>query len=207
MGSRRAADRTTEMTVTPIAVDTFGDAQGYTDLMRRAVIVSAQRRRQTTNNTKTRGEVAGSTAKLYRQKGTGKARAGSARAVQRRGGGVVFGPRTRVVRHRLARRERREALRCLLAHKAHDEKIHVIDSWGPQTKTKERAAWLAASGFHGRVLLLDQAPSEALRRSSRNIPGVNVQRADAVGFMEIAVADYVVATDDALKVLRGARNE
>ena len=192
--------------VSAVAADHFGEPGERAELLRRSVLVNAQRQRQATSSSKTRGDVVGSTAKLYRQKGTGRARAGSMSATQRRGGSVVFGPRPREVRRRLSRRERREALRSLLASMAQAECVHRVDAWGDLAKTKERAAWLADAGLAGKVLLLDSDPTDALRRSSRNIPGVTVQRADAVGFMDIAVADHVVATDDALKVLQGARN-
>ncbi len=204
MAAARA--KTTAAGVSVVAADHFGEPGARAELLRRSVLVNAQRRRQATSSSKTRGDVVGSTAKIYRQKGTGRARAGSMSATQRRGGSVVFGPRPRDVRRRLSRRERREALRSLLASMAQGERVHRVDAWGDLAKTKERAAWLAGAGLAGKVLLLDSDPSDALQRSSRNIPGVTVQRADAVGFTDIAVADHVVATDDALKVLQGARN-
>lgn len=204
MAGRREGSKT-EL-ITAVDAGLFGDPRASAELLRRSVLVENQRRRQGTSSTKTRGEVVGSTAKLYGQKGTGRARAGSMSATQRRGGSVVFGPRPRDVRRRISRRERREALRSLLASMARDERIHCVYSWGDIDKTKERAKWLADTGLVGKVLLLDSAPPDDLQRSSRNIPGVTVQRADAVGFMDIAVADHVVASEDALKVLQGTRN-
>ncbi|MCY4110688.1 MAG: 50S ribosomal protein L4 [Chloroflexi bacterium] len=192
--------------IAPVETDLFGEPGARDELLRRAAVVGAQRRRQSTSSTQTRGEVTASAQKLYRQKGVGRARAGSASAGQRRGGAVTFGPRPRTVRRRLSRRERREALRSLLAQKAQADRVHRVEAWGDSPKTKERAAWLADAGLAGRLLLLDTEPPEALRRSSRNIPGVTVERADAVGFMEIAAADHVVATDAALDVLRGVHS-
>jgi len=190
--------------VTPVGTDVFGEPGASAELLRRAAIVGAQRRRQSTSSTQSRGEVTASAQKLYRQKGVGRARAGSASAGQRRGGAVTFGPRPRTVNRRLGRRERRQALRSLLAQMAQADCVHRVEDWGDSDKTKERAAWLADAGLAGRLLLLDAEPPESLRRSSRNIPGVTVQRADAVGFMEVAAADHVVATDAALDLLRGA---
>ena len=192
--------------ITPVGTDVFGEPGARDEILRRAAIVGAQRRRQSTSSTQTRGEVTASAQKLYRQKGVGRARAGSASAGQRRGGAVTFGPRPRTVRRRLSRRERREALRSLLAQKAQADRVHRVEDWGDTAKTKERAAWLADAGLAGRLLLLDREPPEALRRSSRNIPSVTVQRADAVGFMDVAAADHVVATDAALDLLRGVRH-
>ena len=189
--------------IAPVGSDAFGEPGASAELLRRAAVVAAQRRRQSTSSTQSRGEVTASAQKLYRQKGTGRARAGSASAGQRRGGAVTFGPRPRTVNRRLGRRERREALRTLLAQKAQADCVHRVEEWGDTAKTKERAAWLADAGLAGRLLLLDTEPPEALRRSSRNIPGVTVQRADAVGFMDVAAADHVVATDAALDLLRG----
>ena len=201
MAAKRGA--TANAPITPVATDLFGEPGAREDLLRRAANVGAQRRRQSTSSAKTRSEVVASAQKLYRQKGVGRARAGSASAPQRRGGAVAFGPRPRTVRRRLSRRERREALRSLLAQKAQADRVYRVEDWGDTAKTKERAAWLADAGLAGRLLLLDQEPPEALRRSSRNIPGVTVQRADAVGFMDVAAADHVVATDAALALLRG----
>ncbi len=192
--------------IAPVETDLFGEPGARDELLRRASVVGAQRRRQSTSSTQTRGEVTASAQKLYRQKGVGRARAGSASAGQRRGGAVTFGPRPRTVRRRLSRRERREALRSLLAQKAQADRVHRVETWGDSPKTKERAAWLADAGLAGRLLLLDTEPPETLRRSSRNIPGVTVERADAVGFMDIAAADHVVATDAALDILRGDHN-
>lgn len=192
--------------IAPVETDLFGEPGARDELLRRAAVVGAQRRRQSTSSTQTRGEVTASAQKLYRQKGVGRARAGSASAGQRRGGAVTFGPRPRTVRRRLSRRERREALRSLLAQKAQADRVHRVEAWGDSPKTKERAAWLADAGLAGRLLLLDSEPPEALRRSSRNIPGVTVERADAVGFMDIAAADHVVATDAALDILRGVHS-
>ncbi|MCY3785016.1 MAG: 50S ribosomal protein L4 [Chloroflexi bacterium] len=192
--------------IAPVETDLFGEPGARDELLRRAAVVGAQRRRQSTSSTQTRGEVTASAQKLYRQKGVGRARAGSASAGQRRGGAVTFGPRPRTVRRRLSRRERREALRSLLAQKAQADRVHRVEAWGDSPKTKERAAWLADAGLAGRLLLLDTEPPDALRRSSRNIPGVTVERADAVGFMDIAAADHVVATDAALDILRGVHS-
>ena len=199
-----AAQETTP--ITPVGTELFGDPGARDELLRRATVVGAQRQRQSTSSTQSRGEVTASAQKLYRQKGVGRARAGSASAGQRRGGAVTFGPRPRTVRRRLSRRERREALRSLLAQKAQADRVHRVDAWGDSPKTKERAAWLADAGLAGRLLLLDAEPPEALRRSSRNIPGVTVERADAVGFMDVAAADHIVATDAALDLLRGGRD-
>ena len=67
---------------------------------------------------------------------------------------------------------------------------------------RDRAAWIEAAGLQGRILLVDVEPPEGLRRSSRNIPNVQVVRADSISFYEAAVADHIVASEDALALLR-----
>ena len=100
------------------------------------------------------------------------------------------------------KRERRQAVRALLAAKAADDCISVAASWGDSPKTRDRAAWLKAAGLSGRVLLVDVAPPEELRRSVRNIPNVDVERADTLNFYEIAVVDHLVASQAALDALQ-----
>ena len=188
--------------LTPVAVDCFGAAEASAELMKRMLTVHAANQRQRTANTQSRGEVSASTAKLYRQKGTGRARAGSARSPIRRGGGVTFGPKPGPSHARVNKRERRQAVRALLAAKAADQCLSVAEAWGDSPKTRERAAWLQAAGLSGRVLLVDVDPPEELRRSTRNIPYVEIGRSDTVNFYEIAVADHIVASQAALDELQ-----
>ncbi len=186
----------------PVASDCFGSADAPAEMLKRMLIVHAANQRQATANTKSRGQVAASTAKLFRQKGSGRARAGSAGSPVRRGGGVAFGPKPGRARARMNKRERKEAIRALLAGKAAGACIRVAPSWGDSPRTRDRAAWLTASGLSGRVLLVDVDPSEALRRSARNIPNVDVERADTLSFYGIAVADHIVASPAALDALQ-----
>ena len=186
----------------PVAADCFGAAEASAELLKRMITAHAVNRRQRTANTQSRGEVSASTAKLFRQKGTGRARAGSAGSPIRRGGGVAFGPKPQQSRTRVNKRERRQAVRALLAAKAADNCVSVAASWGDSPKTRDRAAWLDAVGLSGRVLLVDVDPPEHLRRSARNIPDVDVERADTLNFYEIAVADHIVASQAALDALQ-----
>ena len=197
-----AAESTSPARLTPVGSDCFGAAAASAELMKRMLTMHAANQRQGTANTKSRGEVVASTAKLFRQKGTGRARAGSAGSPIRRGGGVAFGPKPRRTRVHVNKRERRQAVRALLAAKAADDCISVAASWGDSPKTRDRAAWLKAAGLSGRVLLVDVAPPEELRRSVRNIPNVDVERADTLNFYEIAVVDHLVASQAALDALQ-----
>ena len=180
----------------------FGLPDVHPELLKRALETHATNQRQGTSSTQSRSEVTGSTAKLYRQKGTGRARAGSASSAIRRGGSVTFGPRPRQIRARMSRRERKSAVRGVLAAMTDSGCISVANSWGDVSKTRERAAWIEAAGLQGRILLVDVEPPEGLRRSSRNIPNVQVVRADSISFYEAAVADHIVASEDALALLR-----
>ena len=197
-----AAESTSPARLTPVGSDCFGAAAASAELMKRMLTMHAANQRQGTANTKSRGEVVASTAKLFRQKGTGRARAGSAGSPIRRGGGVAFGPKPRRTRVHVNKRERRQAVRALLAAKAADDCISVAASWGDSPKTRDRAAWLKAAGLSGRVLLVDVDPPEELRRSVRNIPNVDVERADTLNFYEIAVVDHLVASQEALDALQ-----
>ena len=196
------AEAASPVALAPVGIDCFGSADASAELLKRMLTVHSANQRQATANTKSRGEVAASTAKLFRQKGSGRARAGSAGSPVRRGGGVAFGPKPGRARVRISRRERRRAVRALLAAKAADERICVAASWGDSPKTRDRAAWLNAAGLSGRVLLVDVDPSEELRRSTRNIPHVDVERADSLNFYAVAVADHIVASQAALDMLQ-----
>jgi large subunit ribosomal protein L4 len=197
-----AVESTSPAALTPVASDCFGASDASAELMKRMLTAHAANQRQGTANTKSRGEVVASTAKLFRQKGTGRARAGSAGSPVRRGGGVAFGPKPRRTRVHVNKRERRQAVRALLAAKAAEDCISVAASWGDSPKTRDRAAWLKAAGLSGRVLLVDVDPPEELRRSVRNIPNVDVERADTLNFYEIAIVDNLVASQAALAALQ-----
>ncbi len=109
----------------------------YRSLVHQAMVAQRANLHRGTHKTKSRGEVRGSTAKLYRQKGTGRARAGSARSGTRRGGGVIFGPRPRSYRQDLPKRMRRLALRSVLSAKAANGSLQVVDELtieSPRTK-------------------------------------------------------------------------
>jgi large subunit ribosomal protein L4 len=205
MAARRAGAASAKPA--PVAADLFGEPLANPEILHRALRTHAQNARQGTQHTKTRGEVAFSTVKLYRQKGTGRARVGSSGSNLRRGGGVAFGPRTRTIDRRMSRRDRRLALRSLLASKAGEQRVLRAGGWGDSASTKDRAAWLAAADLTGRVLLIDVEPTTELRRSAHNLPGVLVARADSIGFFDLAVADHIVATDEAITVLQGKASD
>ena len=157
--------------------------------------------RQGTAKTKERGEVKYSTAKLYRQKGTGRARAGSARSPVRSGGGTVFGPKPRNHRHRVNRKVRRAALRSALSDRANGEAVYVIDD--PQLdapKTRHMVQLLEKMGLSGQtVLFVINEGDDTLLRSLRNIRGVDVMPSSQINAYQILRSDNVVFTEASLQ--------
>lgn len=139
-------------------------------------VVTAQlaNRRSGTAATKTRGEVRGSTKKLYRQKGTGRARLGGARSPTRRGGGVAFGPSPRKYTQKVLKKVRKAALRMALSDKLQGKNLIVIDNLVlNEIKTKRVALMLKRFDVRGALFVTDQR-MDALEKSSRNIPGIKV---------------------------------
>lgn len=158
-------------------------------------------RRQGTAKTKERGEVKYSTAKLYRQKGTGRSRAGSLRSPVRSGGGTTFGPKPRNHRQRINRKVRRMALRSALSDRAQGEAIYVIDD--PQLdapKTKHMVSLLESMGLGGKTVLFVIAEGEdVLLKSLRNIEGVDVLPASQLNAYQILRSENVVFTEGSLR--------
>lgn len=155
--------------------------------------------RQGTHKTKTRAEVSGGTSKPWRQKGTGRARAGTIRAAQWRGGGVVFGPRPRNYRTDIPRKMRQLARRSALNARARENALLVIEPLGFEVpKTTQLAQVLANVGVIDRkVLLLTDGTNSAVYLSGRNMPGVQVlPYADAAAY-HILWSDVVVVEENA----------
>jgi large subunit ribosomal protein L4 len=153
-----------------------------------------------THDTKTRGEVSGGGKKPYRQKGTGRARQGSIRSPQYTGGGVVFGPHPRSYVQRLPRQMKRLALCGALTAKLDDDAIRVLDGFGlDEPKTRDLIGVLAALGReNGRVLIVAPGTDETLILSARNLPRVEVIRADSLNVVALLNADTVLIEQPAL---------
>jgi large subunit ribosomal protein L4 len=145
-------------------------------LLHDAVVMYQANLRQGSHKTKTRGEVAGSTKKMYRQKGTGNARAGSRRSGVRRGGGHIFAKRPRDYGYRLPRKALQAATRMALASKIRDGQVLLIDELSMTApKTREMAGILKALGCAGKSLLVATAAHDpAVYKSARNIERVSV---------------------------------
>ena len=156
--------------------------------------------RQGTHDTKTRAEVKASTAKLYRQKGTGRARAGSAGSPTRIGGGVAFGPHPRDYSYTLPRKIKRRALKSALSDRADNERVLVIEDFAmdaPNTQTM--ANILKAMKLEGRhTLLVLDSEGDNIYLSARNLKGVRVLRSNELNAYTILWADNLVFTQKAL---------
>ena len=157
-------------------------------------------KRQGTHDTKTRAEVTASTAKLYRQKGTGRARAGSAGSPTRVGGGVAFGPHPRDYSYTLPRKVKRKALKSALTYRAGNDRIAVIEDFEmDRPRTQALVKVLKAMELKGRhtLLVLDRE-GDNVYLSARNIKGVRVLRSNELNAYTILWADNLVFTQKAL---------
>ncbi len=182
--------------------DTIFGLPARRDILARMVNWQLAKRRQGTHKAKGRSEVAGSTRKLFRQKGTGRARAGNIRVSQRRGGGVVFGPQPRDHSHDLPKKVRRLALKTALSAKASEGKLVVLEAAKLESgKTRELAKRFQALGWRS-VLLIDGVDlDEGLVRAARNIPEVDVLPQQGANVYDILRRDTLVLTRDAVQAL------
>ena len=156
--------------------------------------------RQGTANTKTRGEVSGSTRKLFRQKGTGNARAGSIRSPLRRGGGIVFGPKTRNYRQVVPKKMRRLALKCVLSEKIRDGELMILEQLKfDQPKTKEMVRILEAVGVDSSALIVTSEPEENVVKSARNLPGIKTMPASLLNVTDILSRKILLVTVAAVR--------
>ena len=159
--------------------------------------------RQGTHKAKERAETAGSTRKLYRQKGTGNARAGSAKSPIRKSGGTIFGPRPRDYTLRVNRKTKQLARRSALTYKAREEALRVVEGLALNVPSTRTIAQLLRTFEleHRKVLLLTSGPDETLYRSGRNIPKLVIRSAANVSTLDVLSAQAVIMQDGALGVL------
>mgnify|MGYP000994652377 CR=1 FL=1 len=164
-------------------------------------VVKAQlaNRRLGTASTKTRGEVRGGGKKPWRQKGTGRARAGSRRSPLWKGGGTVFGPKPRDYSIRLPRKVRRLALKSVLSDKVSANDIVVLDELRfEEPKTKRMVEVLDALNVSAKALVVTADGDVNVVKSARNIPGVKPVRADFMNVYDLLAYDKLVITKDAV---------
>ena len=155
--------------------------------------------RRGTHATKTRAEVSGSGRKLWRQKGTGRARVGDIRNPKWRKGGTVHGPQPRSYEKALSAREKRNALKSALSRKLADERVLVLESFDLDSpKTKAFAAQLAALGIDGKALLVDRHDNSNLSLAARNNRALKTVDALGVNVYDVVDRGWLILSEPAL---------
>jgi large subunit ribosomal protein L4 len=170
-------------------------------------VVNAQRAamRQGTHAVKTRAEVSGGGKKPWRQKGTGRARQGSIRSPQWRGGGIVFGPTPRGYAVKINQKVRQLALRSALSYHASKGQLKIVDSVSiTEPKTKLFSQFLTGIGIEGKTLVVAKSFGENEVRAARNIPSVQFSQANHISVYDILNTKNLVITKDAVEALEEA---
>lgn len=164
-----------------------------------AVIMQRASLRQGTHAVKNRSAVSGGGRKPWRQKGTGRARQGSIRSPQWRGGGIVFGPTPRSYSYKLPRKVRRLAIKSVLSQKVLDQKLVVVEALQfDAPKTKEFAQVLANLKVDTKVLVVVESSNEFAQLAARNIPNVTIVDETQVTVLDVVKNDKLVLTQAAL---------
>ena len=172
------------------------------DILQRAVKWQLAKRQSGSHKTKERWEVRGTTGKMYRQKGTGRARHGSRRVSQFVGGGVTFGPRVRSHAHSLPKKVRRLALKCALSSKQTEGKLVVLDAAVlEKPKTKVLATHLLELGWQSALVIDGDQIDNNFRRAVDNLPNIDVIPSQGINVYDILRCDVLVLTKSALGVL------
>ncbi len=167
-------------------------------LLYAAVRYQRAKARAGTHKAKERAEVRGGGKKPFRQKGTGRARAGTTRAPHWRGGGVVFGPRVRSHAHKLNKKVRRAALCSALSRRAEDNAIVVLDGLTlPEPKTRQVTDFMKRFELRD-MLLIISGRDENLLKSTRNLPNVTVLLTEGLNVYDVLHRDNLVLTQDAV---------
>ena len=161
-------------------------------------------RRQGTHKTKGWAEVSGGGKKPFKQKGTGRARQGSTRAPQWRGGAVIHGVTPRDYRQKVNRKKRRIAFQSVLTSRVEEGRFIVVDSldFSAEPKTRKVVEFLDALGAEGRVLIVSKGVDEMLLRAAGNIPYVAIEVAGALSIYDLLVADTIVISREAAEALQ-----
>jgi large subunit ribosomal protein L4 len=201
--------------------DTKGNSQGElevkfpliengkgTQAVHDAVVAYMAAQRMGTACTKTAGEVTGTNKKPWRQKGTGRARAGSFQSPLWRGGGVVFGPKPRDYTKKVSRTTRQLALRKALSERLRAGDVVVVDDLKlASSKTKEFVSVLAALGATGTTLLVSHNTDKNLALASRNVPTVELSTGDALTTYEVLRSDKLIFTKSAFEQVEARLNK
>jgi large subunit ribosomal protein L4 len=183
--------------------DSIFKAPVKTSVLHQVVRSQLVAKREGTAACKTRGMVKGSTKKLFRQKGTGNARAGSIKSPLRKGGGVIFGPSQRSYAIKVPKKVRKLALKMALSSKLEDQTITVIDDFKLEAvKTKELALVLKTLNLSD-LLIVSDAEDTKLLMSSRNIPDVKVIKTEGLNVYDILKFKNLLLVEDSIKNIEG----
>lgn len=185
----------------PVTLDVVGSGRTVTldlpepqeSVLHEVVAWQLAKRRRGTAATKTRSHVVGSTAKIYPQKGTGRARHGSRKAPIFVGGGISFGPQPRDYGYTLPKRVRRLGLHMAIADRANEGKLTLVESFDLSGKTKEFVAWAKDHGFDGSERVLLVTDDEMARRAARNLPWVDVLPSRGLNVYDILRNEAIIA--------------
>ena len=181
--------------------------RGNPPLIHQAVVAARAGARRGTHSTKGRTDVRGGGAKPFRQKGTGRARQGTIRASQMRGGGIVFGPHPRDHSKSLNKKMSRKALQNALAHKAASESLMVVEEFVLEApKTKELVAAMDRFDIISALIIVESV-SEEIERASGNLTWVKVVASDRVNIYDVLAFDTLIVTRNALEALEGALSQ
>jgi large subunit ribosomal protein L4 len=188
--------------------DIFGVAE-KAGVLHGAVLNFLANQRQGTHATKTRGLTRGGGRKPWRQKGTGRARAGTIRSPLWKGGGTVFGPQPRDYSYSLPKKAKKLALKSVLSGKMSEGEITVLDEFAiDKPRTKDMISVLKNLGLEGKsTLIVLPDKNEAVLLSARNIPGITVRRVSDLNAYEVAVHNRLLITRQALEKLAEAGNK
>ena len=174
-----------------------------TAVLHQVVTAQLAGRRSATASVRHRSDVRGSTRKLFKQKGTGRARRGSIKSPVLRGGGVVFGPDGRQYMQKVHKKMRRLALKMALSSKLATQALTVLDRFElDRIKTRDFVAVMQTLKL-GKVLIVTDAANENLERSARNVPGVKVMRAEGLNVYDVLKYDRLLLTEPSVGRIEG----
>ncbi|MBW2147459.1 MAG: 50S ribosomal protein L4 [Deltaproteobacteria bacterium] len=184
--------------------DSVFDADIKPHIMHSVVVWQLAKRRRGTASTKDRSKLTYSTSKLYRQKGTGRARAGSKRSPLRVGGGIIFGPTPRSYATNLPKKVRKMALKFALTQALREGKLTVLDSFPMEAiKTKEFISRFSGLQLPKALIVID-GKDENLEKSARNVPGVKILRAAGLNVYDILYYQNLVLMQSSIPLIEGA---
>lgn len=187
--------------------DSVWNIETNEDCVKKSIKLQQAATRQGTAKAKTRSEVSGGGRKPWKQKGTGRARAGSSRSPLWRGGGIVFGPTPRDYSFKINKKERTLALKSALSDIAKEKALVVVDKIElASLKTTEVKKLIKSLNIAGNILFVTNDDNENLFMASRNLGYVNVLLVDELNVLDLVYADYVVIDEAAVKTLEEGLN-